>query len=156
MNLVAIGSQLFGFAVLMLFDFLKSFQNAPFCTITCKDFDKISGKTRFQACQLENSLNRRKRKNLVLIMMWLLIILAATMNSREMLHYEWALALDSYALCSLLVSSKSLLDSKYKWAHWLFVCFWSDKQIFVSCLCIRPIWVVSSCPPKTMIGLNKL
>ena len=63
MNLVAIGSQLFGFAVLMLFDFLKSFQNAPFCTITCKDFDKISGKTRFQACQLENSLNRRKGKS---------------------------------------------------------------------------------------------
>ena len=61
-NLVAIGSQLFGFAVLMLFDFLKSFQNAPFCTITCKDFDKISGKTRFQACLLENSLNRRKGK----------------------------------------------------------------------------------------------
>ena len=65
------GSQLFGFAVLMLFDFLKSFQNAPFCTITCKDFDKISGKTRFQACQLENSLKIGERKNLVLIMMWL-------------------------------------------------------------------------------------
>ena len=63
MNLVAIGSQLFGFAVLMLFDFLKSFQNAPFCTITCKDFDKISGKTRFKRVYLKIVLIGEKEKS---------------------------------------------------------------------------------------------
>jgi len=62
-NLVAIGSQLFGFAVLMLFDFLKSFQNAPFCTITCKDFDKISGKTRFKRVYLKIVLIGEKEKS---------------------------------------------------------------------------------------------
>ena len=63
MNLVAIGSQLFGFAVLMLFDFLKSFQNAPVCTITCKDFDKISGKTRFKRVYLKIVLIGEKGKS---------------------------------------------------------------------------------------------
>ena len=62
----------------MLFDFLKSFQNAPFCMITCKDFDKISGKTRFKRVNLKIVLIGEKEKsrfdNDV-------IILAATMNS---------------------------------------------------------------------------
>ena len=118
---LSLGSQLFGFAVLMLFNFLKSFQNMPFCTITCKkDFDKISGTLRFQACQLENSLKIGERKNLVLIMMWLFF--AAAIDSGAMLHYKWASILNLNALCSLLVSSLFACFNVQTNRHLLFVC----------------------------------